>query len=310
MDSIRFYNYAEEVIHKDELLLLSERFINELYVDLFGSFFDENISFFQCSIRVDALWNSTLYETAFFDPCKSKFFLFFNFLNTLKNLQILSSVNQARTTCYRFQLLFKTIEHKPILHRIKTVFTRLVFFLLLFRLNSLQPKNRNGSIIDDFSLSIVSREFRITVQHFSLVFLLDKLRLSVLRNIHYAKSIKILNTLTDDTKYIRPPVIYIEYDEFSLTSIGKGTTVDVRKVKTKMIKSYVLFEQITFKTEYRMNLTSHIQAIWIAIGVLTGLGLILAFIQTAIWQKRSGKTLIDLSVNNSLKFLLLSLIVL
>lgn len=77
MDSIRFYNYAEEVIHKDELLLLSERFINELYVDLFGSFFDENISsFFQCSIRFDALWNSTLYETAFFDPCKSKFFVF------------------------------------------------------------------------------------------------------------------------------------------------------------------------------------------------------------------------------------------
>jgi len=59
-----------------------------------------------------------------------------------------------------------------------------------------------------------------------------------------------------------------------------------------------------------MNLTSHIQAIWIAIGVLTGLGLILAFIQTAIWQKRSGKTLIDLSVNNFFKFLLLSIIVL
>lgn len=51
----------------------------------------------------------------------------------------------------------------------------------------------------------------------------------VLRNIHYAKSIRILNTLTDGTNYIRPPVIFIEYGELSLTNIGKEMIVDVRK---------------------------------------------------------------------------------
>ena len=49
-----------------------------------------------------------------------------------------------------------------------------------------------------------------------------------LRNIHYAKSIQILYTLTDGTTYIQPPVIVIEYDDLSTSDIGKGTTVEVR----------------------------------------------------------------------------------
>ncbi len=45
-----------------------------------------------------------------------------------------------------------------------------------------------------------------------------------------------------------------------------------------------------------MNLDSHIQAIWIAIGVLSGVGLIFAFLETAVWQTRAGKEIIDLGV--------------
>ncbi len=51
----------------------------------------------------------------------------------------------------------------------------------------------------------------------------------VLNYIHYAKSITILNTLTDGATYIQPPVIVIEYDELSLSDIGKGTLVEVRR---------------------------------------------------------------------------------
>jgi hypothetical protein len=50
----------------------------------------------------------------------------------------------------------------------------------------------------------------------------------VLKNIHYAKSIQILNTLVNGSTYIQPPVIVIEYDEISLSDIGKGTLVEVR----------------------------------------------------------------------------------
>jgi hypothetical protein len=45
-----------------------------------------------------------------------------------------------------------------------------------------------------------------------------------------------------------------------------------------------------------MNLDSQIQGIWIAVGVLSGLGILLAFFQTTIWQSRAGKDLIDLLV--------------
>jgi hypothetical protein len=35
-------------------------------------------------------------------------------------------------------------------------------------------------------------------------------------------------TLTNGVSYIQPPVIVIEYDELSLSDIGKGTLVEVR----------------------------------------------------------------------------------
>ncbi len=53
---------------------------------------------------------------------------------------------------------------------------------------------------------------------------------------------------------------------------------------------------MTFETQYRMNLDAHINSIWIAIGVLSGLGLLLALIETATWQTRAGKEIIDLGV--------------
>jgi hypothetical protein len=45
-----------------------------------------------------------------------------------------------------------------------------------------------------------------------------------------------------------------------------------------------------------MNLDTQTQGIWIAIGVLSGLGIFLAFAQTTVWQSRAGKELIDLVV--------------
>lgn len=45
-----------------------------------------------------------------------------------------------------------------------------------------------------------------------------------------------------------------------------------------------------------MNLDTHIRDIWIAIGVLSGLGIIFALIETSVWQTRAGKQIIDLGV--------------
>jgi len=54
-----------------------------------------------------------------------------------------------------------------------------------------------------------------------------------------------------------------------------------------------------------MDLDTQIQGIWIAIGVLSGLGILLAFAQTTVWQSRAGKELIDLVVRKySFVFLL------
>lgn len=48
-----------------------------------------------------------------------------------------------------------------------------------------------------------------------------------------------------------------------------------------------------------MNLDTHIRDIWIAIGVLSGLGLIFAIIETSVWQTRAGKQIIDLGVRET-----------
>jgi hypothetical protein len=45
-----------------------------------------------------------------------------------------------------------------------------------------------------------------------------------------------------------------------------------------------------------MNLNTQITGIWIAVGVLSALGILLAFAQTTIWQPRAGKDLVDLGV--------------
>ncbi len=46
-----------------------------------------------------------------------------------------------------------------------------------------------------------------------------------------------------------------------------------------------------------MNLDSHIEAIWIAIGALCGVGLIFALLETAVWHTRAGKETVDLGVS-------------
>lgn len=46
-----------------------------------------------------------------------------------------------------------------------------------------------------------------------------------------------------------------------------------------------------------MNLDQHIRDLWIAVGVLSGLGVLLAFAQTTVWQSRAGKIVIELAVD-------------
>jgi ABC-type multidrug transport system permease subunit len=53
-----------------------------------------------------------------------------------------------------------------------------------------------------------------------------------------------------------------------------------------------------------MNLDDHIRNIWIAVGVLSGLGLILAFARTTVWQARAGKQIVDLVVIRICNFFL------
>ena len=103
-----------------------------------------------------------------------------------------------------------------------------------------------------------------------------------LKSIHYVKSMKIFTRLTSGTSYIQPPVIIIEYAELTQSDLGQGSTV-----------------QINFQTEYQMDLSNQIRDIWIAVGVLSGLGVILAFIQTRIWYSRAGKQVVDLAVSES-----------
>lgn len=45
-----------------------------------------------------------------------------------------------------------------------------------------------------------------------------------------------------------------------------------------------------------MNLDTHIRDIWIAVGVLTAVGLLWAFFRTTVWQLRSGIQVIELRV--------------
>ncbi|UJR08253.1 hypothetical protein I4U23_012526 [Adineta vaga] len=178
-----------------------------------------------CTIRADALWSSTLYDTAFFDP----YIIFTQ-----------SGSSQMLPT--------------PVVIR-----------------NYETDSGATLNSDDDESRWVYHRRF----------FLIDRVSGVVLnnelRNIHYAKSIKILNTLTSDTAYIQPPVIVIEYGEISISDIGKNTLVEV-----------------AFETQYRMNLDTHIRGIWIAIGVLCALGLILALFETIVWYSRAGKHIIDL----------------
>jgi hypothetical protein len=48
-----------------------------------------------------------------------------------------------------------------------------------------------------------------------------------------------------------------------------------------------------------MDLDTQIRNIWIAVGVLSGLGILLAFARTTVWQSKAGKIIIDLIVNKN-----------
>ncbi|CAF1345544.1 unnamed protein product [Adineta steineri] len=179
-----------------------------------------------CNIRVDALWFSTLYDTAFYDP----YILF----------------TQSGT-----DYMLPT----PVV--IKN-----------YKANDSSSPNQN----DDESQWVYHRRF----------FLIDRISgildsTGELNNIHYAKSIKIVNTLTNSAANIQPPLIIIEYGELAISDTEKGSLVE-----------------ITFETQYRMNLDTHISSIWIAVGVLCGLGFLLSLIETRVWYSRAGKIMIDL----------------
>lgn len=49
-----------------------------------------------------------------------------------------------------------------------------------------------------------------------------------------------------------------------------------------------------------MNLDIHIRDIWIAIGVLSALGIFLGFVRTTVWQSRTTKISIELVVNEQI----------
>ncbi|CAF1576458.1 unnamed protein product, partial [Adineta ricciae] len=197
-----------------------------------------------CTIRADTLWSSTLYDTAFFDP-----YIVFTQSGTSRLLPtpvVIRNYQSDSSTAPNMNGILKLNSAKTLI---------------------------NVIVADDESTWVYHRRF----------FLIDRIsgitQNKELRNIHYAKSIRLLNTLTSDTNYIQPPVIVVEYGELSISDLGKNAVVQAR---------------ITFETEYRMNLDAHIRSIWIAIGVLCGLSLILAVIETMIWYSRAGKQVIDL----------------
>ncbi len=49
-----------------------------------------------------------------------------------------------------------------------------------------------------------------------------------------------------------------------------------------------------------MDLETQSRNIWIALGTLSGVGIIIAFIRTWAWFSKSGKEIIDLPVRNLL----------
>ena len=53
-----------------------------------------------------------------------------------------------------------------------------------------------------------------------------------------------------------------------------------------------------------MDLNTHTRDIWIALGTLSGLGIIVAVIRTWAWYSRSGRQIIDIIVRISLRPLL------
>ena len=69
-----------------------------------------------------------------------------------------------------------------------------------------------------------------------------------LRYIHYAKSIKILNTLTTGGAYIQPPVVVVEYDELSVSDVGGGNLLQVRKEngRNSLFDNRSVFSNINF----------------------------------------------------------------
>ncbi|CAF3900474.1 unnamed protein product [Rotaria sordida] len=178
-----------------------------------------------CTIRADVLWNSTLYETAFFDP-------YVVFTRNGSDYMISCPV-----VVLNYQLLTGTFPNR-LADESSWIYHRR--FFLVDRISGLTTNNE-------------------------------------LRNIHYAKSIRILTTLTSGETYIQPPVIIVEYNELSSNDIGRGILV-----------------QVTFESQYRMDLNKHILDIWIAFGVLAVLGIILGFFRTISWYSRTGNITIDL----------------
>lgn len=188
--------------------------------------------------------------------------------------------------CFRFRSSFGIIEEATVLSRIETVWKdwenfyfslEIRFFLIRRRIKlglssailSHRPNFRNFD----------QRKFVERKICPSFSFYQKQNFVSALNNVHYAKTIRISHRLVSGVSYIQPPVVIIEYEELSLSQIGRNGLV-----------------RLDFESRYQMDLSSHIRDIWIAIGVLCGSGLLLAFLQTFCWFFRSGKQTIDLLV--------------
>ena len=55
-----------------------------------------------------------------------------------------------------------------------------------------------------------------------------------------------------------------------------------------------------------MTLDTHIRDIWIAVGVLSALGIFLAFLRTTVWQSRTTKLTIELVVSKQISLFFFS----
>lgn len=99
--------------------------------------------------------------------------------------------------------------------------------------------------------------------------------------IMYAQSIRLrFDLMKDNTDgRIYPPILVIDY---------------ARAIPSVSASDDTALVNAEFEVYYRMNLDSQVLGIWIAFAVLAIFGIIIGFVKTWIWNKRSGRLTVDL----------------